>query len=198
MPPGPAGPAPPRLRDLAHAVFGPLVVAQSQEGRVADATVCGPLGEPHLADELRLDPPVAAAPGCADVERRGRARERCEPFRDARERRFVEPRADLRDIDEPAVRIEPEVERAEVRARALRRRVASDDELLAELALELEPVARPFADVLAVALLRHDALDPLGARRVEERLAVFEHVVAELGHPARRQEEPETRLALLQ
>ena len=85
-----------------------------------------------------------------------------------------------------------------MRARALRRRVASDDELLAEPALELEPVARPFADVLAVALLRHDALDPLGARRVEERLAVFEHVVAELGHPARRQEEPETRLALLQ
>src|SRR5439155_26489921 len=84
------------------------------------------------------------------------------------------------------------------RARALGGRVASDDELLAELALELEPVAGAFPDVLAVALLRHDALEPLGARRVEELLPVAEHMVAEVDDAAPRPEELEARLALLQ
>src|SRR5256885_1294109 len=45
---------PPRLRDLAHAILGAFVVAQSQKGRMAEPAVLGPLGESDLADELRL------------------------------------------------------------------------------------------------------------------------------------------------
>jgi len=197
----PGAASPPALevgRDLAHAVLGAFVVAQSQKGRVADPAVLGPLGESDLADELRLDPVVAAARGRAGVERGGRARERREPLGDERERRLVEPRADLRDVDEAAVRVEPEVERAEVCARALGRCVASDDELLAELALDFEPVPGTLADVGAVPLLRHDALEAGRARRVEELPALGEHVIAEVDDTARWQEELETRLALLQ
>ena len=165
---------------------------------MADPAVGRPLGESNLADELRLDPVVAAARRRADVERRRRARQRFQPTGDERQRRLVEPRAHLRDVDEPAALVEPEVERAEVGARAPGRRVASDDELLAELALDLEPVSGALADVGAVALLRHDALEPRATRRVEKLPALLEHVVAEVDDAARRQEEPETRLALLQ
>ena len=117
MPPGPASPAPPRLRDLAHAVFGPLVVAQSQEGRVADATVCGPLGEAHLADQLGLHPVVTSAfRNLAGVEGWRGSRERLELFPETFESLLIEAGADLRDVGQAPVVIQAHVQRAEVAA----------------------------------------------------------------------------------
>jgi len=48
---------------------------------------------------------------------------------DLLERSNVEPCADLGDVDELALVVEPEMQRAEVSPRALRLRVAADDEL---------------------------------------------------------------------
>src|SRR5262249_25664284 len=138
----------------------PLVVSQPEERGMANAAVLRPLGEAHLADEARLDPVMAAPARRAGGERRGRTRQRLEPRPHERQRLPREPGADLRALREAVALVEPEVERAEVRARALRIRPAADDELLPELHFDLEPVARAAARVGAVGLLGDDALEP--------------------------------------
>ena len=106
----------------------------------------------------------------------------------------VEARAHLGGVDEAGPVVDADVERAEVAARALRVGVATDDELLALLTLQLDPVRRPPADVPAPRALRDDALQP-GALRgpvdVEPRLR---HVVASPHRAARREEASEPRL----
>src|SRR5205823_13307004 len=172
--------------DLAAAVLGALGLAQPEERGMADAPVLRPLRETHLADGPRLDPVVAAPRRRADLEGRGGAPERLELRLDVRERRVVEARADLRDVHQPPALVEAQVERAEVGARALRRGVAADDELLAELALDLQPVPRAARGVVAQAPLRHDALEPLLGSRLVELPAVLEHVIAAAHDGARR------------
>src|SRR5206468_3128380 len=128
---------------------------------MSDAAVACPLGEANLAHDSRLDPVVAAPAGRAARERRGRPLERTKLLADRLECPLVEPRADLGDVDQLALVVETQVQRAEMRPRALWHRVAADHELLPELTLDLQPVPRAFRGIGAVALLRDHAFQPL-------------------------------------
>src|SRR5580765_4426319 len=162
---------------------------------MANAAIAREFGKANLGDEPRLDPVMAAPGGRAAHEGRRRSLELTQFPADVLERAHVEPRADLGDIDELAPVVETQVQRAEVSSRALRRRVAADHELLPELTLDLQPVPRPLRGVQAVALLGHDAFQPLLARRREKIRAVLEHVIAEVDDAARRHQELQAFLA---
>ena len=160
-----------------------LVVAQAEEARVAQTAVAGPLGEPDLGDELRLDP------GHAALADRCRVRERRRPVRassrsslaEVAQRVVVEPGPDLARVPQAAVVVVAEQQRPELDPRAARRREAADHELLALLALELQPVARARGRVRAVGALGDQPLPALAARLLEERLAVARCDVASSG-----------------
>src|SRR5260370_769780 len=77
-------------------------------------------------------------------------------------------------------------------ARALWIGVAADDELLAAMALDLDPVARAAARIRAACPLGHDTLETLLIGRLQEGLPVADHVVDIADGPERRHEEPET------
>src|SRR2546429_3830073 len=165
---------------------------------MSDAAVACPLGEANLAHDSRLDRVVAAPAGRAARERRGRPLERTELLADRLECPLVEPRADLGDVDQLALVVETQVQRAEMRPRALWHRVAADHELLPELTLDLQPVPRAFRGIGAVALLRDHAFQPLLAGGGEKVRAVLQHVVTEVDDAARWHQEPQALLARLE
>src|SRR5262247_3611516 len=182
----------------AQAVFRTLVVEQTEEGRLPDTAIARPLGKTNAAHEPRLDPVVPASGRRSLRKRRCGARQRPELLDDERECPVVEARAHLRDVDQLAALVEAQMERAEVSARALGYGVAADDELLLELALDLEPLPRAPGDVEAVALLGDHALEPLLAGGVEEFGAVALDVIAVSDDAARGHQESETLLARLE
>src|SRR5262249_10525234 len=117
-----------RDRNVARALLRTLGVKQSEESGLPDTTIARPLGKTNLAHEPGLDP-VLPAPGRTSSRKRRRgARQRTELLDDERERLVVEAGAHLRDVDELAVLVESEVERAEMSTRALGHGVAADDE----------------------------------------------------------------------
>src|SRR3954447_24980773 len=155
---------------LAHDRLRGLVVAQAEEARVAQAPGAGPLGEADLGDELRLDPGHVALADRAGVgERRVVPAQRAQPGAEVAQGVAVEAGADLAGVAQRAVVVVAEQERAELGPRPARRGEPADDELLALLALELEPVARAAVGVGAVGALGDQPLPPLAARlRVED------------------------------
>ncbi len=165
---------------------------------MTNAAVGRPLREAHLAHETRLDPVMAAAGRRADVEGGGRARQRQQLAHQSIQRGLVEARTHLRDIDEAPAVVEAEVQRAEVGTRALRHRVAADDELLAALALDLEPVARASGHVAASHPLGDDALESLLGAGLEERITPLDDVIRVAHDAPGRHDEAEQRLALAQ
>src|SRR5262250_3877749 len=174
---------------------GLLVLSQPQERRVADSAVVGPVGEAYLADQKGLGPVMAAAGrDRAGLEWRRGAHERLESLPDRLERGLVETGSDLRHVDETGhgfrAVVEPQVQRAEVAARALRIGVAADHELLSQVALDLDPVAAARAGVEAARALGHDALEALLRGGLVEGLARAHHVVAIAGRAEGRYEQP--------
>src|SRR5262245_32752405 len=165
---------------------------------MADPAIARPLGEAHLSDQPRLDPMMSAPARRAAGKRRGRALERPKLRADRLERSLVEPGAHLGDVDQLAPVVEAQMQGSEVRPRALRHGVAADHELLAELALDLQPVARSLGGIRAVALLRDHTLEALLTGGGEKVRAVLEHVVAEVDHASRRHQEPQALLARLE
>ena len=108
---------------LAHALLDRLVVADPQERGVAQEAVGRPLLEPHLDDELGLDPDVP-------VPRRNRAPEGGRRTRflreapvEAGELLLGKARSDAAGIDEASVLPRGEVERSETGPRPFRLRV---------------------------------------------------------------------------
>src|SRR3954451_20091018 len=140
-----------RNSSLADDLRRRLVVPQTEEARVAQAAGAGPLREADLRHELRLDPRDA---GLLDRRRVGERRivavPRAQPRAEVAQRRGVESGADLPRVAQPAVVKVTEQQRAKLRARPLRGGVAADHELLALLALHLQPVARAPVAVRAV------------------------------------------------
>src|SRR5688572_30297740 len=95
------------LSRLARDVARVLVVAHAEEPRVAQAAVRGPLREPDLRHELRLDPGGAAHAGDLVVARE-RARGPPAPAHlrsELVQRRPVEAGADLSRVDQLAVAV---------------------------------------------------------------------------------------------
>src|SRR5882672_11670808 len=107
---------------------------------MANTTLFRPLREAHLGDERGLDPVMAAAGRRALIERRRRARQRLQQIADRAQGLVVEAGADLAGVHEPFCLVHAQVESAEGPARALGIGPAADDELLPQVALDLEPV----------------------------------------------------------
>src|SRR5207248_3417891 len=135
-----------------------------------------------LADELRLHPHDVALAHLRHLrhglERRRLALERAQLLQQLLDLLAGEAGADVADV----VELLPATDRQDERAKragspALPLRVAGDDELLAAVRLDLQPVARTAADrVPRVGALGHDPFEPLLLRRLEQRLAVVEHL----------------------
>src|SRR5207249_5785078 len=73
-----------------------------------------------------------------------------------------------------------EMQRAEPAARALRRRIADDDELAGLVGFDLEPVGRAPRAVGRVRLLGHDSLEPHLHHALVQLLALGLEVLEEL------------------
>src|SRR4051812_49738229 len=151
-----------------------VIVAQARETRVAQPPGAGPLGEADLGDELGLDPRHVALPDRAGVgERRVVAAQRAQAGAEVAQRLAVEAGTDLAGVAQGAVVVVAEQERAQLGPRAARRGEAADDELLALLALELEPVARAAVGVGAAGALGDEPLPALAACLRVEFLAAL-------------------------
>src|SRR5215510_14898481 len=164
---------------------------------MADGTVGRPLREAHLADELWTHPVVLASPrqipprerACVGLERAKSPVEISEPG-------GIEARAGATDVGESVRLVHPQVDGAQVNARALRVGVAADHELLTPLALDLAPVGSSATPVGTVAPLRDHSLEPSLAGRAEEALAVPSEVVGVAERIDRRDELAEERLPI--
>src|SRR5207253_816580 len=95
---------------------------QAEEPWMAQAPVARPLGEADLGDELGLDPRRAAYAGDLVVagERAAVARKRAHLRAELLEHLAVEPGPDLARVDQVAVAVVAEEQRAELLARAAR------------------------------------------------------------------------------
>src|SRR6266498_1553313 len=139
-----------------------------------------PLGELHLAHEVRLDPDHVAFAHLRHLrhlaEGRGRPFQRPELVEQLLDLLTVEARADVARICELVALVVAEHERAEARrppARSLGE--AGDDEFLLAVCLDLQPVASALAlDVPRLEPLRDDPLELLLLRGLQKRLAVVE------------------------
>src|SRR3954452_9473321 len=169
---------------LPHDLARRLVIAQTEETRVPQPAVAGPLGEAHLRHQLRLDPGRAAHAGDLVVAREWSrvALQLAHPLAQLAQRLAVESGAHLARVDEVAVTVVAEQQRAELLARAARRGEPADHELLPVLALELEPVARARGHVRAVRALGDQPLPALAAGLLVELDPV---AVAVRGEPDR-------------
>ena len=171
---------------------------------MAQVVVVRPLAEPHLRDELRVDPLHVALAHARHlrrrVERRRLAVNRTQQLEQLADLCIVEARADVADVAQLVAFVDGEHQRAErVRAAAAAARVAGDDELLVVLGLDLQPLPRALAlPVRAVDALRDDPLELLLLRDLEERVAVVEVLrVLHRLHP-RVEQLAQQRLALVQ
>ena len=129
-------------------------------------------------------------------ERRRGDLERVEPRAQVEQQLRVEARADLAGEHEVVALEVADEQRAQADARALRIGEAADDELLARLALHLQPVRRAAVLVGRVAPLGDDALPALGARALP-RLAA-RRAAARAAAAARSGSALEQRAALVE
>ena len=173
------------------AVFGIFVVAESDEHRVPQQPLLRPLLVPHFCDELGPDPGVVLPRRHGTVRRWLGDPQRLELGGDVLQllRREAAPRA-ARVHQSPALTavVGCEMQRAEPAARALRRRIANDDELAGLVGFDLEPVGRAPRAVGRVRLLGHDPLEPHLHHALVQLLALGLEVLEELERTGARQQ----------
>ncbi|MNO66019.1 hypothetical protein D3C76_567980 [compost metagenome] len=162
--------------DLPHG----LVVAQTMENRLAHQAFAGHLGEGHFAQQLGLQPgdPVRVPAAWRYGQRAGLAAQRLEPLMDGRETGRAEPRAHLAGVAQHAIAVvQAEQQGSQILAGALGRAVADDDELLAELAFELDPVPGAALHVAAADALADQPFQPELAGAVEDAAGIVAEVL---------------------
>src|SRR3954447_3938756 len=160
-------------RGLAHDLARWLVVAQPEEPGVPQPAGGRPLAEAELGHEFGAHPLRGRLADAGGVgERRRVLAQRAQALAERAQRLLVEAGADLAGVAQAVAVVVAEQQRPEVGTGALGRGEAADDQLLALLALELEPVLGALVGVRAVGALGDQALPPLAARLGEDRLAV--------------------------
>src|SRR2546426_12225526 len=139
---------------------------------MAEPAVAGLLHEADLGDELRLEPRRVAQARRVD-EGGGRPTKPRKALGQIGERLAREAGAHLARVAQLAVVEGADEQRAEVRARALGRRVAADHELLFRADFHLAPRRGALAGLVRRRfVLGHDALEPALARRLERLEAI--------------------------
>src|SRR5262245_3559999 len=137
-----------------------FVVAQPLETRMPQPSITGPLGEVDLRDQSWLEPHRTLKLFAWHFhEGRLCAFERLELARKRIEVGGVKAGADLAGIDQLAVFEAAEQKGREGLAPHLAA-IAADDEFLAALGLDLEPVSAATGNIGPVGTLRNDAFEP--------------------------------------
>jgi hypothetical protein len=181
-----------RIR-LSRRLVRALAEAQAAPARVAHAPVTGPLGEPHLADELRPDPVRAA--GMLGRERRaeraGRGLQRTQPADQVSKHGLGETGSDMPGVPQAPAVVNAEQQGADrVRPPSPARCPAADDDLGVPEVLDLDPVPalprivvrrKRLADDAFQAVGQADGLDVARAAAVPRRCPDW--VLAEAGQP---------------
>src|SRR5206468_2435896 len=181
---------------LAPDFLGLQVGTQPDEYGMAHAPVRGPLGEAHLAHQLRLHPVIAAPRRPRRAEGRLRAGQRLEKLPYVVLHGPVEAAPDPRHVPELIAFVDADVQRAEVPVAAARLGIAADHEFLAALAFDLDPVGRSLARIGAVGALRDHPLEPHLGCGIEKRFAMLRDVVARLDDSRGRQNAGEAFLRI--
>src|SRR5262245_14904733 len=168
------------LWHLPYDIGGVLVVPQALEPRVPSLPIGRPFAEAHLGDQAGLHPVHTGPRQAAAVERGPVLFQGGQPGMQAVQGLPVEAGADLAGVDElVAGVVVAEQQGAEPGAGPAWVSEAADDEFLAALALELQPVPGPAGAVGRIGTLGDDPLPAAGARLAEIRLAVGVLVLGE-------------------
>src|SRR5205823_12297920 len=126
-----------------------LVGADTQEGGMTDVARGRPFGEANLHDERGIDEPHALW-NATGAERAVVARGRGEPLSEVGDDRTRQPAADLARVVQNVAVVVADAQRSDTAGPALLTRLpAADDELLAELVLDLDPRARSSPELVA-------------------------------------------------
>src|SRR5215475_1617410 len=123
-------------------VLGLLVIPQPEVDGMPQDIVGGPLSEANLCDELRLNPVGLLVRWRTAAERVFLDCQRLEERRQPGQFLLVESRSHVTDINERAVLVHAEQQRAKILARFSRLGPAADDEFLFLDDLEFAPVGR--------------------------------------------------------
>jgi hypothetical protein len=127
---------------------------------MAHGAAARPVRKTHFRYQHRLDPVVRAPRHGARRERTRVGAQGFELFRNAGQGRMIEARADIAGVAQHAVVVmDPEQQRADAGARALRIGEAADDEFLAPAAFQFDPVGRAARDIAGVAPLADHAFE---------------------------------------
>src|SRR5687767_11495724 len=179
-------------------LLGGNILAQAHERALPDQPLVGALGKFHLGHQLRPQP------GDALLARRifqGALLDSqlSELFRKRAEALVVEAGADLAGIHQLArLLVHAQDDRAEARARAFRRGIAGDDEVLPQPALELDPALGAAGGVDRFRLLADQPFEAELARVLEHLGGAAGQVLAEAHAIAAFEHFLQARLALAQ
>src|SRR5205085_4340723 len=139
-----------------------LVVSEAQEDGLPQQTILRDLFIPHIAHELRLDPRVIRTLGQLAAGRwlacRRLANESLQLGTDFIELVTRESRPRSAAVNELAVLVCADMQRAETGARAFSLGETNDDKIIDAIGANLEPIAGSTAAIWTVGLLGHDAL----------------------------------------
>ena len=158
---------------LDQTLFRVLVVPKPEEYRLPQQPVPRDLLVPYLRHELRLYPVTLRLGRHRAFEGRRRGGEPLQLRRDLFELFGVEPAPRPPCVDEFAIRVAAEMERAESAAAPLGSGVAHDDEVPGLVGANLQPVVRATALVGRIGFLGDDAFESQPHRLIVQRLAVF-------------------------
>ena len=172
-----------------------LVLAQSQEHRLAEQALFGPLRVADLGRHAGLDPDVAAAGGQRTRARGGGDAIRLQPLGQRKELLLRETAARAADVDELVAVEPPEVQGPEADPRPFGRRKAHHHEVARVQHAQLQPVGAAPAAISGRRLLRDDTFEAAPLHLGPQRLAVSHHVIGKTQRAARRQDAPQGRLA---
>ncbi len=155
---------------------------------MAQASVRGPLGEADFGDQARAHPVHRTLAGNLAIDWPSLRRQRLQPAQEGAARRAVEAGADPPGVGEPAaVLCDREQEGAELVVALPLHSETNDHELLATVALDLQPVPPAPGPVGRVGAFAHDTLEPAGAGGAPARVAPAGLVATETKRRRRRQ-----------
>src|SRR6266566_5128361 len=162
-------------------VFRLLIIPKPQEDGLAQEPVLRDLLIPHIANELRLDPGVIGTLGERAVlgwlTRRCLPHERLQLGADLVQLRAAEAGSRAPTVDQLAVFVRADMERAEAAARSFPLREPDHDEVVDAVGANLQPIAGSAAAIGTVRLLGHDAFESQLHDLLVQRLAVLLEVL---------------------
>ena len=165
-----------RHRILAHDRGRIALRLDALERRGAQQAVSRPLRELRADHHSRLHPPGVRQPWRV-FERRGRPPRRLERREQLATRSLVEAAADLAGVVQGPLGVDRDDQRADIVHAPLSRQPTHHHQLLIQAKLDLQPVGRsPAGLVAAIAALGDDPLQVALRRGMHERLPVAHHV----------------------